>query len=323
MKRQKGFTLVELLVVIAIIALLMGILMPALARVRQIAYRMVCGTNLSGIGKSMLLYANDNEEDYPISGVKPSIWSSSEAIPSWFNEDQDVAFGSATATDATVSSCFYLLLKYYDLSAKQFVCKGDGAKAFTTDAPNAEGDVGSLTDFELEDAWDFGSSTDGVPGDYISYSYQIPFSAPALADRSYPIYATSSPGAPVCADRNPWLDMNAKSRLEDDELDDPEWTSENKYEDTDKKEVAAAHQFEGQNVLFNDIHVSFEKRPNCGVQNDNIYKVWSSTTPSAEDRQLSLNGEPDGIGSTGVAGGPESEDDALLINQPQDGWEPI
>ena len=58
--KKKGFTLVELLVVIAIIALLMGILMPALARVRMIAYRMVCGANLSGIGKALLLYAGDS-----------------------------------------------------------------------------------------------------------------------------------------------------------------------------------------------------------------------------------------------------------------------
>ena len=62
---RKGFTLVELLVVIAIIALLMGILMPALARVRQIAYRMMCGTNLAGIGRGMLVYAQDHDEEYP------------------------------------------------------------------------------------------------------------------------------------------------------------------------------------------------------------------------------------------------------------------
>ncbi len=67
--KKKGFTLVELLVVIAIIALLMGILMPALARVRMIAYRMVCGSNLSGIGKALLLYAGDSQESYPMPGL--------------------------------------------------------------------------------------------------------------------------------------------------------------------------------------------------------------------------------------------------------------
>ncbi|MHC4114802.1 MAG: type II secretion system protein, partial [Planctomycetota bacterium] len=59
--KRKGFTLVELLVVIAIIALLMGILMPALAKVKQLAARMVCGSHLSGIGKAMLVYANDHK----------------------------------------------------------------------------------------------------------------------------------------------------------------------------------------------------------------------------------------------------------------------
>jgi len=68
-RQRKGFTLVELLVVIAIIALLMGILMPALARVRQIAYRLYCGTNLSGIGKAMLIYANDYDDELPRAGL--------------------------------------------------------------------------------------------------------------------------------------------------------------------------------------------------------------------------------------------------------------
>ena len=43
----------------------MGVLMPALARTRQIARRMVSGTNLSGMGKAMLIYANDYDDKFP------------------------------------------------------------------------------------------------------------------------------------------------------------------------------------------------------------------------------------------------------------------
>ena len=50
---------------LSIVALLMAILMPALARTRAVAYRMVCCTNMSGLGKAMLIYASDNNEMYP------------------------------------------------------------------------------------------------------------------------------------------------------------------------------------------------------------------------------------------------------------------
>jgi len=46
--------------------LMLGILMPALARVRQLSHRMVCGTNMSGLGKAMLIYANDYDDKFPI-----------------------------------------------------------------------------------------------------------------------------------------------------------------------------------------------------------------------------------------------------------------
>lgn len=46
-------------VLLPVVAIFMAILMPALARTRQIAFRMVCGTNMSGLGKAMLIYAND------------------------------------------------------------------------------------------------------------------------------------------------------------------------------------------------------------------------------------------------------------------------
>ncbi|MDD5135182.1 MAG: type II secretion system protein, partial [Phycisphaerae bacterium] len=67
--KKKAFTLVELLVVIAIIAMLLAILMPALAKVRQMAQRMVCSSNLSGLGKALLAYSTDDPyESYPVAG---------------------------------------------------------------------------------------------------------------------------------------------------------------------------------------------------------------------------------------------------------------
>jgi len=48
----------------------MGIMMPALVRVRQIAFRTVCAKNLEALGKAMLIYASDYDEKYPT----PSKW---------------------------------------------------------------------------------------------------------------------------------------------------------------------------------------------------------------------------------------------------------
>lgn len=60
-KQKQGFTLVELLVVIAIIALLMGILMPALARVRDQAQTIVCRSGLKNLALGWTMYIDDND----------------------------------------------------------------------------------------------------------------------------------------------------------------------------------------------------------------------------------------------------------------------
>ena len=60
MRKRKGFTLIELLVVIAIIALLMSILMPALARVKEQARKVGCQMNLRQWSLIWKMYCDDN-----------------------------------------------------------------------------------------------------------------------------------------------------------------------------------------------------------------------------------------------------------------------
>ncbi len=97
MRRARAFTLVELLVVIAIIALLMSILMPALARVRNQAKNILCQNNLKQWGMCFSMYTSEWDgyfmpgwctDGYPSNELFKFYWM--EALRACYGDDGDM-----------------------------------------------------------------------------------------------------------------------------------------------------------------------------------------------------------------------------------------
>ena len=181
----------------------------------------------------------------------------------------------------SISSCYYLLIRYTEVYPKLLVC-GSEPEAETF-APAKYGVVGRA----LIDLWDFGPE----PWKHYTYSYHMPFGPHGLT-------RSSNPGMPVVADRNPWMPSSLVKAKNDFSRFDP---------DGKRQAIRAGntvgHRGDGQNVLFADFHVRFEKISFCGVDDDNIYTYWNG-----EDIR---RGAPPVLGSQ-----PQDRLDSLLVHDP-------
>jgi hypothetical protein len=144
---------VDTLVTVAVCLLLVLLVPVLLAKPREQSARILCAANLSQIGKTMFPYAGDNEGIFPRPGGQWTQWG---PTTNWMATSRTQAFRMAPDASggwATISSSFYLLVKYYQMPPRLFLCRGDrGATEFNLSRLSA-----SLPpNFSLIDAWDFG-----------------------------------------------------------------------------------------------------------------------------------------------------------------------
>lgn len=268
----RGFTLIELLVVISIIALLIAILLPSLARAKELANRTVCSANVRGIVQSMCIYAQSNQSQFP--SVLPPIGSST----SYQNGPGAAAtetggkmgtilynmYGSQAWQQGSPMACMWLLVLSGQITPKSFICPSD----LLATAPSDEFSNGSSYYSNFGVIKGVVSTT----GQGESYSIAFPWNNinGAFIVGSWWNTTAATSALPLVSDMAPAADMTAGGSAQRDPTQ-PRVNTYGNYIFNSGNHTGA-----GQNVGFGDGHVDWDDTPYVGESHDNIFTFAST-----------------------------------------------
>ncbi len=284
--KKHGFTLVELLVVISIIALLISLLLPALARAKELANRAVCSANIGSIIQSMVIYAQSNRNEFPSvpgsgwGGYANSNWwpnsspkgaTAQEEIQAWYTP------ANLPASANCPLACLWLLVLNGQMSPASFICPSDPI----SNLPSSE--YFPSTGASLSANGNFGgprgpNGTDWmVDGRGESYSIADPWPNNSKWPNSGEgRWWTGNAGAdvPIVSDMAPMQDASAHGLTERLPATLLKGNTYGNYIYN-----SGNHNGDGQNVGFGDGHVAWESNPYCGEDGDNIFTYDTSGVP--------------------------------------------
>jgi prepilin-type N-terminal cleavage/methylation domain-containing protein/prepilin-type processing-associated H-X9-DG protein len=234
-RAHRAFTLIEILVAIAIIAILIGILLPALEHVRHQGYIANCASNLRQIGVALSMYANENRGEYPRGPYVPGA---------------PIVAGTSAPAPNDVTAGVYLLLRTQKLPPAMVICPYNDVNEFQPDHSDP------LSHWNFQDY-----------RKNLGYSFANPYPDSAAALKGYRLTNKLGAEFAIAADLNPGI-RPPRHDVTAPKPDSP-WSIK-------KKALSDNHEQDGQNVLYGDGHVAWQKTVFCGRSGDNIYTNQSN-----------------------------------------------